>query len=565
MNREEHLASGGSTWLHTKTEARSRHGMVCARHPLAAAAGCQILRQGGNAVDAAAAASFANGVVQPFANSLGGGGLLVMSGFGDQPRYIDYRYEAPSNSTPDMFTVRSQTLQDPMGWRGVANRENEVGYRAVGVPGSAAGLVAAVEQFGSLALSDVMAPAIELAASGFETDWLGALMQGIHLDELCRFPATAHSMLRDGRFPYRPATVNPADVQRQPLLAETMRGIAEAGASFFYAGGLAQQMSADIMGHGGILDAADLAAYRPRQGTARRTPYRRFEILGADNVSVAPFLFGVLARLDLAGRDPLDPRRIHLILEAIKRCRTIERRHLGDTLFMDGTWPQLCTPERMDEIADSISPDRASPLTDLDEAGVAGGHPGKQPVEGTTHICATDADGNVVSLTETVLSSYGSRVVTAGGVLLNNAMFAFSPHPGKPNSIAPGKRPLSNMTPIIVSDRSGGPFLCLGATGGQRISTAVAQILSLVVDAGYGIQDAISTPRFDVSVDDVILDSRMPRHVVTDLERRGHSIVLRSEEFTTLHFANACGILRSSDGEYTSGVNPLSMTAAAAY
>lgn len=547
-----------SRWVHAKTSVHVHHGLVTARHPLAAEAGLDVLRRGGNALDAAAATILATGVVQPFATTIGGGGLLTAVRPDGQAYTVDYRSEAPAAATPDVYGATSAT-PGLVGWSGVPGRANEIGHRAVAVPGTVPGLIAAHQVLGRLAWSEVLTPAIALADKGFETDWFGALMQGTYLEPLLGFPATARTFLREGRYPHRPPTSAPGDLFRQPELAATLRELADGGLAA-YLNGAALALIGEMSRHDGLITAADVTSYQPRSSTPHAAAYRAHTVLGPAHGGLYELLFAVLNQLDLAESDPLGTDRLHMVAEAIRRCRRIEALHAGNQRTT--LWAEH--PDLAGEVAASIDPQRRhdgwrdawwaqGPI--LSEVGQ----------EQTAHVCAVDSDGMMVSLTETILDTYGSMVTTPAGILMNNAMFAFVPVPGYPNSVAPGRRPHSNMSPVVMVDRAGCPVLAAGASGGQRISAAVVQVVAYVVDHGLSAQDAVATPRLDVVGDTVLLDDRFPADTAAELERRGHRVERVEETLSALYFANPAVVSIADDATIHAGVSPVHLTTAAGW
>jgi gamma-glutamyltranspeptidase/glutathione hydrolase len=251
---------------------------------------------------------------------------------------------------------------------------------------------------------------------------------------------------------------------------------------------------------------------------------------------------------------------LHLVAEAVRRCRRIEELHAGDR--RPALWADH--PDLAGQIAASIDPQRRADgwrdawwaqdptVTEVGQ-------------EQTAHVCAVDSEGMVVSLTETILAAYGSMVTTPAGMLLNNAMFAFVPVPGHPNSVAPGHRPHSTMSPVVVLDRAVRPVLAAGASGGCRISAAVVQVVAYVLDHGLRAQDAVATPRLDVVGDTVLLDTRLPDDTAVALQRRGHRVERAEEGLSTLYFANPAVVTLADDGTMHAGVNPLHLTAAAGW
>jgi gamma-glutamyltranspeptidase / glutathione hydrolase len=548
-----------SRWLHAKTPVQARNGLVTARHPLAATAGIDVLRRGGNALDAAAAAILATGVVQPFATTIGGGGLLTAVRPDGRTYTLDYRSEAPTAATPGLYGAAS-AIPGLFGWAGVPGRANEIGHRAVAVPGTLPGLVTAHHALGRLPWADVLAPAIALADDGFATDWFGALMQGTYLDLLLGFQATARTFLRDGRYPHRPPIIGPGDLFRQPALAATLHELADRGLAGYLDGAAGLALVGEMSRHGGLITAADLAGYRPRPATPHTVAYRAHTVLGPAHGGVYELMFAVLDQLDLAEHDPLAPTRLHLVAEVVRRCRRIEELHAGDQ--RPALWAGH--PDLIGEIAGSIDPQRRDDGW-RDAWWAQGPTAADVGQEQTAHVCALDSEGMVVSLTETILGAYGSMVTTPAGMLMNNAMFAFVPVPGYPNSVAPGHRPHSSMSPVVVVDRTGRPVLAAGASGGRRISAAVVQVVAYALDHGLHAQDTVATPRLDVVGDTVLLDDRFPDDTAAALERRGHRVQQVEEDMSTLYLANPAAVVLADDGTMHAGVNPLHLTAAAGW
>lgn len=557
-----------SEWRHAKTEVVAKRGVVVARHPLSALAGQEILAKGGNAVDAAVTASLVGSVVQPVANAIGGGGLMLIAQKGDVSA-INYLYQAPAGASPEMFELEAGAAPGLFGWSGIKGRANEIGGSAVGVPGSIAGLHHAVSRYGRLSWAEVVAPAIAAAENGFQVDWYNSLMASVLADEMLAFPATARAFLRNGRDAYRPAVIGPADVHRQPELAEVLRKVATNGPSAFYQGEVARNIAAAVKAAGGTLGERDLAEYKVRTPAAARLEYRGASIsylpYGAPTFALA---LGILSAFDMPSFAPDDPQRLHLVVEALKLAWAYRDRFNGDSDVIPGPWRGLADPRFAVELAGSIDPRRAkAPDTSLDpyafdEAVRGPDGAGRARSEGTVHISAADDSGGMVALTETVVGNFGSLVTSDDGVLLNNGMIAFSPIPGQTNSIAPGKRPATNMCPIIVHDASGRAVATLGASGGRKIIPAVLQALLHHLDHGLSMQDSIAHPRLDLEGDAVVLDARYGASVAEALERLGHRVERRSEDLTTFEFGNACGIARR-DEELRSGVNPFQMTMAA--
>lgn len=563
-----------SKWVHEKTEVSCRNGMVVARHPLSAAAGQAVLRKGGNAVDAAIAASLVGSVVQPVANTIGGGGLMLISHANKGRHAINYLYQAPGRAHESMFELEPGAAPGLFGWTGIKGRRNEIGGAAVGVPGSIAGLHAASTKFGRLCWRDVVEPALAYARDGYRVDWYNSLMMSSHAQEMSEFPETARQFLRDSVYAYRPAVVGHADTHVQAALAQTLEKIAEHGPAGFYSGPVAANLVSAVQAAGGIADMQDLASYSIRESAPRTVGYRGYELAYVPfGVETYAMFFQMLATFDLDGLAPNDARRYHLIAEILKRCWHYRTRFHGDSDYVAGPWSGLRSRGFAEAIAATIDLERASPFdadidpyafhTESQQDSSQPGTPGRN--EGTVHISAADADGTLVSLTETVVGNYGSLVTSVDGVLLNNGMVSFTPLPGHANSIAPGKRPGTQMGPVIAYDPDGRPFLTLGASGGRKIIPAVLQILNLVIDHGLSMQQAVSHPRLDLEGDKIILDARAGEGVARQLKDMGHPVELRNEDLSTFEFGNPAGIRVDGSGGMTSGVNPFQMTTASGY
>ncbi|MBM3542798.1 MAG: hypothetical protein FJX51_12200, partial [Alphaproteobacteria bacterium] len=400
-----------------------------------------------------------------------------------------------------------------------------------------------------------------------------ALMLAVHADQMQAYPNTARQFLREGVYAYRPAVLGPADLHKQPALADTLEAISRHGPDAFYKGPIAASIAKAVREAGGILSEADLAGYRARAAAPGRILYRghRIEHLAQGAPTMAQF-FNTLSHWDMAAMRPREPKRLHLLIEAFRRAWYHRGLYNGDDTQVSGPWAGLASSGFAAAIARAIDSQRQTPVDKAIDpyahetraaAGTAAVGAPAGGAEGTTHISAADAEGCMVALTETVVGNYGCLVTSETGVLLNNGMIAFAPIPGQPNSIAPGKRPATNMSPLLVFDSRGAPLLTLGASGGRKIMPAVAQILNLVLDHGLGIQEAVAHPRFDLEGDKVLIDSRFGGDVAERLRAMGHAVEMRAEDLSTFEFGNACGILRAPGGELRAGVNPFQMTFAA--
>jgi gamma-glutamyltranspeptidase / glutathione hydrolase len=476
----------------------AKHAMVASNSRVASEAGAEILRAGGNAVDAAVAVGFALTVSLPEAGNIGGGGYMVIRLADGRTAAIDYREVAPAAASRDMYIDSTGALTEA----GV------VGRAASGVPGSVAGLTAALARYGTMSLDKVMAPAIRMAGEGITVD-----------SDLAASIAGAQSLLRQfaGKEIFLPGGMPPAIGTRlvQRDLAETLRIIAREGAAGFYRGRVAQQIVAEMQrecppapsgrqraSHAcGIITARDLEQYQPVWREPIRTTYRGYTLLSMPPSSSGGVTLGESLNI-------LEPfvsmpqfgtaRYFHLVASAFQRAFIDRNAKLGDPAFATIPIAQLTSKEYALELHKTISPDRHTPTATLPT------HAGEGTE--TTHYSVVDSHGNAVATTTTINSLYGSGVLIRGaGFFMNNEMDDFTSQPGKPNqfglvqgernAIAPGKRMLSAMSPTIVLDPRGDVFLVLGARGGPRIITSTAQVILNVIDHRMTLSDAMRAPR----------------------------------------------------------------------
>ncbi len=482
--------------------AHAAHAMVASVHELASRAGVEIMQSGGNAVDAAVAVGFALAVVHPQAGNLGGGGFMLIRTADGSTHFIDYREKAPAAATATMYL-------DAQGK--VIEGASLVGYKAIGVPGSVAGLVYAEKKYGKLPLEQVMAPAIKLARDGYPLAFEDA--EDLRDADLARFPESRRIFQRDGHY------YKQGEVLRQLDLARTLESIAN-DPDDFYDGALAHELAASIQKGGGLVTADDLARYEVKEREPVRGNYRGYEIISAPPPSSGGIALleslNILEGYDLGKLGSRSAESMHLTLEAFRRVFYDRAEFLGDPDFSKIPVAQLIDKKYGAAWRQSIDPARASPSKDLRRPPIfseleqyAELHPqplNVQEPEHTTHYSVVDPGGNAVSVTTTLNDSFGSRVTAEGlGFLLNDEMDDFSSKPGVPNTyglvqgpanaIGPGKRPLSSMVPTIVL-KDGKLFLVLGSPGGARIISTVANILMGVVDYGLNIQEAVNAPRF---------------------------------------------------------------------
>ena len=515
-----------------KTEARASGGMVATKDIHATRAGVRMLEQGGNAVDAAVAACFAVGVVEPMSSGIGGGGYLVYQ-VGDRGGVVGFPMKGPLAATPDMYGLTGEAAVGNFGWAGVVNNENLDGPRSIAVPGAVAGLCEAHRRLGKLPLSEVIAPAVSLARHGHAPGWHNMYSFGLMSNRLFNFNELRRVFMPGGQLPAGDLT-NPASL-RQPELADVLEGIGKHGPEAFYSGDVADALASDIQSNGGIISREDLAEYRPfvwegglelsySGHTVRVPPY-------ACAGTTSAMTLRLLDSFNIRSMGHNSADALHAYIYAARLAYADRFNYMADPAFVDVPWKGLVSDGYTAERRRQMGMDRLGEIGVGDPWTFDDGSPAKvlaasAPAldSGTTHLCAMDGEGNAVSLTNTLMAGFGSGFVPKGtGVVMNNGMMWFDPVPGRVNSIMPGKYPLNNMTPALVLN-SDGVRVAVGASGGRRITNCVTQLITKVVDYDMGPQAAIDSPRVDCSLPVTSVDPRLSPGVVAELEARGHRI-----------------------------------------
>ena len=538
------------TW--PQNAVRASKAMVVSDEKLASEAGVEILQKGGNAVDAACAVAFALAVVEPEAGNIGGGGFMLVRLADGRAVFIDYREEAPLKASRDMY-LRPD---------GSVDREASViGYRAVAVPGTVAGLALALRKYGSMKLSEVMAPAIRLAGDGFPVSEKLAATIGASSSTLTRFPVSSEIFLNSG------AGYRAGDVFRQPQLAATLRRIAHKGARDFYRGRIAHQLAREMEQEGGLVTLADLQRYEPK---IREPLEASYESNGAEwkIITSPPPSSGGIAAIEMLNilapiplRDWSDPESVHWVAEAMRRAFADRATYLADSDFVHVPVRGLIDPQYAAELRASINPTNATP-----SAQVSAGNPLPFDASGgtragaaenierlerseaiaemereatqaghTTHFSVVDAAGNAVANTYTLNDSFGCGATSTMGFLLNDEMDDFTSHPGSPNmfgliqsdknAIGPSKRPLSSMMPTIVL-RDGKLSFVTGSPGGPRIISATLLSILNWMRLGMLAQTDINAARFHHQwmPDVLFVEPTFPEEGVHALEGRGYQV-----------------------------------------
>ena len=467
--------------------ATGDHGMVVSDQALATEVGLAVLKDGGNAVDAAVATAFALAVVLPSAGNIGGGGFMVASVKGE--RYaLDFRETAPASASRDMY----------LDAKGETGDRSVTGHLAAGVPGSVAGLYAAHQKLGSKPWASLVEPAIRLADEGWDVDTYAEQVIASEADRLKRYPASA-ALYTPGGTPLKSG----AHV-KNPDLAATLRRIADRGRDGFYTGPTASLIVAEMARGKGKITAKDLAGYQPKWRTPVAFKYRNHDVISMPPPSSGGITLALIAQqleaYDLKSLGWHTAPAVHLMAESMRRAFAVRNSALGDPDFIQVDQPALLAPSFSAELRRTIVTDHATPSSEVK------GLPAPAEHRQTTHFSVADADGNAVALTTTINGWYGSAVtVTGAGFLLNNEMDDFAAKPGTPNmyglvqgeanAIRPGKRMLSAMTPSIVFGTDGKAELITGASGGPFIITTVFQAISNYLDYGLDASAIMQAPR----------------------------------------------------------------------
>ncbi|QEA40412.1 gamma-glutamyltransferase [Pistricoccus aurantiacus] len=529
-------------------------GMVATSHFLASQVAHDTLAQGGNAVDAAVTAGFALAVTQPRSGNIGGGGFMLISDENTgEVVAIDYREEAPSAAFETMF-------QDENG-EAVAELSRYT-HNASGVPGTVAGLAMALEQYGTLSLSEALAPAIELAKEGFVLP--PRFVEGIRdiRNRLEPWEASRKKFFKEDGSLYQAG-----ETFRQPDLAATLQRIADQGPREFYEGETADLIVAEMEKHGGMMTAEDLASYQPIIREPSHGSYRGHEIYAMSPPSSGGAhivqMLNILEGYDINEMGFNSAATIHVMAEAMKRAYADRSEYLGDTDFISVPLEGITSEGYADELRGQIDMDKATPSETI-----APGNPLPYESNETTHFSIADSNGLAVSNTYTINFSYGSGIVVEGaGFLLNNEMDDFSAKPGVPNAygliggeankIEPGKRMLSSMTPTIVK-KDGKNYLVTGSPGGSRIITTTLQVLMNVIDHKMNIQTAVSVPRIHHQwlPDEIRVEQGISPDTVELLEEKGHKVSQQEA-------MGAAQSLLIDEGMYFGGADPRRSTSSA--
>ena len=502
-------ARAGTTFNTEKRSATGSKGVVVTNHPLGTAAGSEMLLAGGNAIDAAIASLFALSVVEPMMVGIFGAGHMNVRLANGEHHVIDGYATAPAASTEDMYIPIVDSGPD---YLKSENDLSSIGYLSIGVPGNLKAWTEALAEWGTMSLSEVMEPAIRFAARGFKASvYLHDLIVQ-HEDVIRRFPETAATYMPNGR------ALAPGDHVDRSDYARTLRAISENGSDHLYKGPLGEIVCDYLSRNGGIITTEDLASYK----TIRRKPikgeYRGYELFGPPPPSAAGVhiteMLNILEEFDVAELGFGTADSIHLLLESMKKAFADRNRYTGDPDFVEVPVERLISKHHVEDFIDSIDMDKASPEI----------NPGSNEPDHTTHLTIADADGNIVSATQTINELFGSKVTVPGtGMLLNNTQQMFDPHPGNALSVQPGKRVTSSMAPMIVM-KDGHPEFAVGLPGGVRIFTSVLQAIVNLIDHKMTAQEAVEAPRVWTQGQDAEIETGYPESVRSAVTAKGHRV-----------------------------------------
>jgi gamma-glutamyltranspeptidase/glutathione hydrolase len=531
----------------------AKNGMVASIHPLAAEAGVHILRKGGNAIDAAVATSAAMGVVAPQFSGLGGGGfILIHLAKSGETIAIDCREVAPKKADAALFKRKAtEGSKHALGAGEVEESANRMGYKAVGVPGNLAGLSLALDRYGTRALRELLEPAIKLAENGFPVSRRLAQTLANNIDDAVTkgklYPGTGKIYLRErGTYQLNDKIVNTD-------LASTFKKLAANGPEIFYGGQISEMIEADMAAHGGLVTIEDLNNYRPIVRKPIVGNYRGYEVLttpppsGGGVVDVETL--NILEEFELGRLGHNTAKSMHLISEAMMHGFVDKGKYSADPGFVEVPYEGLVSKAYAKKVAHGIDPAKAS-------ASINPGEPERFRND-TVHFSVVDKDRNVVAMTESIECYFGSGVTVPGtGFLLNDQMHDFDPEPGGINSIQPGKRPVSNMAPVLLL-KDGEIFLTLGGAGGPRIPSSSIAVITNVVDFGMDVQEAVGAPRIHGQNMEVSVDPAIEESARQGLARMGHKVTVRDVENEWWYFGAVQAIMYDARmGHLTGAADP---------
>ncbi len=516
----------------------AKNGMVASKHPLIGEVSVDIMRKGGNAVDAAVAAAFVDCVVEPAMNGIGGEGVMAIHLEMGKNIIIDYVGRPSKHCTPYLYEFDHDGVRPGWGWIPVKDDANIVGYKACTTPGTVAGLAAALNRYGTMNLSEVLEPAIRIAEEGFVVGWWTATSIFQRMKLFWRFPEWRKIFLHDGQFPYLPhgkGARAPEERLVNRELAKSLEAIAKEGSDAFYKGWIAKAIAEDMERNGGLITLEDLGMYEPIVHDPVPGSYRGNTVVYDPSHAGTTLMeiLNILEGYDLAESGFGTAKMIHLLSEAIGLAYADRFEYMGDPGYVDVPQKMLVSKEYAEAQRRRIDPDRAT--------AVKPGDPWPYEPECTTALAVADGDGNLVCVNQTLVNSFGCGVVIPStGIVMNNAMYGLNPEPGHANSIDGRKRRIQNVCPTILL-KDDEPYMALGAPGGRAIQVSVAQVIINVVDHGMGIQEAIEAPRIVRDTAMVHMDNRLPAEVRDTLIGMGHDVAWIDRELYS--WARPVGVL----------------------
>jgi len=497
-------------------DAEGRNGVVAAAKPEASQVGVAILEMGGNAVDAAIATAFALGVLEPNASGIGGGGFMIIQLAGmDDAVVIDFRETAPGGTSPSFFNLDKNNRP--------VDYESTVGGKAIGVPGEVAGLLYALEHYGTLSREQVIKPAIDWAKKGIPVTVNLFSIINDNYEKIMMMENGADVYLKYGGIPYE---IGETIVLND--LADTLELISEKGKDAFYTGEIAEKIVAEVQKRGGVMTLEDLSNYEVKIRKPVIGSYRDYTILSVPPASSGGThvieLLNIMENFDLKSLGDNTAETLHIWSEAMKLVFADRAKYMADTDFAEVPLYGLTSKDYAKLLAEKIDMDK--PILSAEA-----GDPWQFESGSTTHLSVMDKEGNMVAITKSINYFFGSGVVVPGtGILLNNHMDDFVKTPGSVNSVEPGKRPLSSMSPTLVLDPEGRPYMTIGAPGATRIITTVAQTISNIIDHGMTVQQAILAPRvFRSQSGPLYIEGRISINAYNKLIQMGHEISIRND------------------------------------
>ena len=559
---DQHLRTQAT---YTKTEAISNNGMVATKDKLSTEAGLEILKLGGNAVDAGIAACLAVGVVEPESSGIGGGGYMTFQ-IGEQGGVIGFPMRGPLNGTPEMYELTGESSVGSFGWAGVKNNENIHGYKSIAVPGCIAGLLEAHKRFGKIPLSEVVSPAVKLARDGFYPEWFTLYKFASLTEMLLRYEELGKTFMPSGILPF--GGIDGPYTLKQKNLANTLEVIGKNGLDGFYRSEITENIVNDIQNNGGILTMEDFDQYKPFFWDKGLEFKYRDKIIRVPKYACAGITSAMTMKtlngFDLSRLDHNSSEMLHLYISSARMAYADRFKYVADPEFADVPWNGMISDKYIEKRQKEIK-DTAPSTFKAGNPWIEEGRDPKfvlessqpRPDSGTTHLGVIDKDGNAVSITNTIMSGFGSGIIPKNtGVVMNNGMMWYDPTPNRVNSIASGKFPLNNMTPALVIGKDG-VEISVGASGGRRITNCVTSLLVKMIDYKMSPQKAIDEPRVDCSSITTDVSPELDINVIKELTDKGHKMRVLGEGFTQTGFAKFASpvAITKHGNEFRAGVD----------